>query len=210
MRDHCLGPGAHPIAQYSWSSLRAANGRDVSIAQTTGIRLGRQHNTPGHLRCFAREFRCSLFDRCTLHFNPRNLVFICVDSNLSGGFASSAVHARWSAVSSRQPGYCTSPSCLRHASCPPSMLCSTARRACHFRLHGPHETTNRARTYARAHSMHLSQLMLLASPPTRCSTFASAQASVLRHSRAHRPHRPAQAAWDPTRPTGAAADSNSC
>ena len=55
---------------------------------------------------------------------------------------------------------------------------------------------------ARAPSTRLSQLMSLAFPPAQYSAFASAQASVLHHPHAHRPHKPVQAAWDPTRPIG--------
>ena len=96
-------------------------------------------------------------------------------------FVSSAVRARWYAVSAKLPRCCTSPSCMRHAPCPLTGLCSAARCACHHRAHQPHETTNRpltglcsaarcachhrahqphettnrARTYARALSTHL-------------------------------------------------------
>ena len=94
-------------------------------------------------------------------------------------FESSAVRARWSAESARQPGYCTtSPSCLRHASCPLSVLCSAARCAFHLRAQRPHETTNRARTYARAQSTHPSQLMSIAHLLTQYSACASALADA--------------------------------
>ena len=65
--------------------LRASKGRDVCVSPTAWARLCCQHNTPGHafhqLRRWKREFHSSLPDRCTLHFDPRNLPFVCVNSN---------------------------------------------------------------------------------------------------------------------------------
>ena len=89
----------------------------------------------------------------------------------------------------------------KHASCPPSVLCSAARCACHHRAHQLHGTTNRARTYARAQSKHLSELTSLSFLQAQFSACASALASVLCHPRARRHHRPAQAAWDPGPPS---------
>ena len=81
-------------------------------------------------------------------------------------FACSVVRARCSAASARQPGYCI-------ASCPPSVLCSAVKSACHLRARQPEKTTNRARTYARALSTRLFLPMPLACPPAQCSTCAS-------------------------------------
>ena len=83
--DRCLSPGAYPVAQHSWPTFRASNGRNVSIASPTRTRFGRQRNTPDHtfhqLRWWWREFRCSMFDRCTLHVDPHDPMCVCLNSN---------------------------------------------------------------------------------------------------------------------------------
>ena len=70
--------------------------------------------------------------------------------------------------------FCTSPSCPKHASCPLSVWCSAARCVCSHHVHQFRETTNRARTCARAPSTHPSQLASLACRPAPNSACVSA------------------------------------
>ena len=99
---HSLRPRADPLAQHSRFSLRASSGRDVCVSPTAGARLCCQHNTPGHafhqLRQWVRELHSSLFDRCTLHFDPRNLPFVCVNSNQAVNLSSSLYVRRCSKI----------------------------------------------------------------------------------------------------------------
>ena len=83
---------------------------------------------------------------------------------------------------------------LKHASCPPSVLCSVAGCACHHRVHPSHKTTNRARTCERALSTRLFLPVLHICMPTRCLLSAAFHASVLHHPHVRSPHRPVQAA----------------
>ena len=57
------------------------------VSPTAGARLCCQHTTPGHafhqLHQRRRELHSTSFDRCTLHFDPRNLPFVCVTARLS-------------------------------------------------------------------------------------------------------------------------------
>ena len=151
------------------------------------------------LRWWRREFRSSLLDRCTMLFDRSNLVFITVSSECTsaavyvfGGARTLVCRICTAALMSQESSM---------SSCPPSVLCSAAGCACHHRARQPHRTTNRARAYARALSTRLFLPVSCACPPTQCSTFASSQASVLRHPHVHCLRGPAQAAWDPTRPT---------
>ena len=158
-----------------------------------------------------RAFRSSLLDRCTVVCLIRAISCSSV-STATSECTSAAVcvfcGARYrSAGSVKPPECCRSPSGLKHASCPPSVLGSAAGCACHLRARQHHGTTNGARTYARAVSTHLSLPMLRVYLPTRCLPFAAFQASALRHPHVHCLHRPAQPTWDPTRPTPAAATS---
>ena len=72
------GTVPQPAATCPTSPFRASNGCDVCVSPTAGTRLCCQHNSPNHsfrqLRWWAREFRSSLFDRCTLHLDPHNLL----------------------------------------------------------------------------------------------------------------------------------------
>ena len=65
--------------------LRASNGVRCLRSSSCWARLRCQHNTLAmRFTSFAgwkREFRSSLLDRCTLHLDPRNILFVCVNSN---------------------------------------------------------------------------------------------------------------------------------
>ena len=120
-----------------------------------------QHNTPGRafhqLRRWRGEFRSSLFDRCTLHFDPRNLSFACVDSNQRVDLSSSLYVRRCSCVFVWR--ICDAAPMLQESTSSEARIVSafSVVLCCKVRVPSPRASSSRAnisRTYKRKSSVH--------------------------------------------------------
>ena len=125
----------------------APNGCNVSVWPAAGARLRppAQHSWP----CVSPVSA----DRCTLHLDPRNLPFVCVNSNWrvdpQQQSVCSSVLVCSSGESVKPRGCFRESTCQRRASCLPSVLCTE----CHLHAHLAH-VVNMSRTYKRKSSVH--------------------------------------------------------
>ena len=188
--------------------LRASDGCDVCVSPTAGAQLCCQHDTPWPCVSPAsggENFTSSLFDRCTLHFDPRNLPFVCVNSNQRVNLSGSLYVWRCACVclDNLQSRTDVAGVPLVRGAHRVRLQCALLQGVSAVPARTDHSCQHVAHVQAqefgpRAPSLPMQRASLL----TVRLPFGAAPASVHRRLHARRHHKPAPAVWDPTRPIG--------